>query len=118
MKGIRFYADLPGTELEPVAANGFYANNIKRAFGARTTIRDLKTAAQTDKRCNVIALLLGKEHQCHDFTQEALAAVSSHADSDTCLTSVAHEYLRQCRRVPETLARQLHPRLFARLDDA
>lgn len=116
MNGYRFYADINGTQSEQVAANGFYPDNLKRAFGRRTTIKQLKEAAESGKRCNVVALLLGDEHRCPDFTQDALVATFDYADSDTSLGSVSREYLAACRRIPEDLARKLHPRLFARLD--
>ena len=113
MKGFRFYADLPGTSaIEDHSGRGF----DKPAFPKRTTIKQLREAAERGERCNVIALMLGRVYQHHDYTQSALSATFAHADSDTSLGSVSLEYLRDCRRVPESLARQLHPRLFARLD--
>lgn len=65
---------------------------------------------------NCVALFLGKEHQCHDYSQEALSATFIHPNSDVSAGSVSREYLRGCRRIDEMLARKLHPRLFARLD--
>lgn len=118
MQGYRFYADLPGTEAEPVAANGFYPDNVKVKFPKRTTVKQLAAAADRGEHCNVIALLLGREHLCPDYSQEALVATFWHADSDTSLGSVCHDYLRDCRRIPERVARKLHPILFARLDSA
>lgn len=107
MKGFRFYADLPGT----------LDDNDKPVFRKRTTtVKQLREAAERGEQCNVIALLLGREHQRPNFTQEAISATFAHADSDTSLGSVSREYLRDCRRIPEALARKLHPRLFARLD--
>lgn len=115
MKNFRFYADLPGTlAIEDHSRRGF----DKPAFPKRTTIRQLREAAERGERCNVVALMLGREHQCADYSQECLSATFIHADSDTSLGSVSHEYLRGCRRIPESLARKLHPRLFARLDAA
>ena len=118
MKGYRFYADLAGTESEPCAAGGFYPDNIKRAYGKRTTVKQLREAASAGKQCNVVALLLGAEHQNQDYWQEALIATFAHFDSDTSLGSVSRDYLKGCRHIPESLARKLHPRLFARLDAA
>lgn len=114
MKGIRFYADLPGTFQQPEDYSGRYGD--KPLLPKRTTVRQLSEYAALTGRLNVVALLFGREHQCHNFTQEAISATFGHTDSDTSLGSVSREYLRSCRRIPERLARALHPRLFARLD--
>lgn len=48
---------------------------------------------------------------------EALSAVLIYPNSDVNYGGVAAEYLAErCKRIPETLARQIHPRLFSRLD--
>lgn len=98
MKGIRFYADLVGM------------------LPSRTTVKQLRERAKRGEHINCVALLLGDEHKCHDFSQEALVATFEHADSDTSFGAVSRDYLRQCRRIPESLARALHPRLAQRLD--
>lgn len=114
MNGYRFYADLPNTDRE--SGNGDAPNQPRLAKRpSKITVRDLRDYADNGGRLNVVALLLGDEHRCHDYTQEALVATFGHPDSDTSLGAVSREYLRGCRRIPESLARQLHPRLFARL---
>lgn len=115
MNGIRFYADLPGTLQQPEQHDNRFADD-KPLLPLRTTIKQLRAHADAGGKLNVIALLLGDKHCCVDYSQEALSATFGHADSDTSLGSVSHEYLRDCRRIPESLARDLHPRLFARLD--
>lgn len=115
MNGIRFYADLPGTWKQPERHDNRFTDD-KPLLPLRTTVKQLKAYADNGGKLNVVALLLGNEHRCPDYSQEALTATFGHADSDTSLGSVSHEYLRDCRRIPEDLARRLHPRLFARLD--
>lgn len=115
MNGFRFYADLPGTLVQPEPHDKRFADPAW-VYPKRITVRQLKDATAQGKHCNVIALLLGREHRCADYSQECLSATFGHADSDTSFGSVGREYLQTCRRIPESLARQLHPRLFARLD--
>lgn len=115
MKGFRFYADLPGTVKQPEQPDNRFADDVP-VLPKRTTIKQLRAHADKGEHLNVIALLLGPEHLCHDYTQEALTATFGHANSDTSLGTVDSGYLRNCRRIPEPLARKLHPRLFARLD--
>jgi hypothetical protein len=112
MKGIAFYADLPRTEYDP-DTSGFPRGRLPKDV----TRARLKLIADSGTSVNVIAVLLGKEHRAYDRrAQEAFAATFGHPDSDTSLTQVDFGYLRNCRRISENLARQLHPRLFARLD--
>lgn len=101
MNGFRFYADLTGTN---------------PALPLRTPVRQLRLLGEAGQHVNCVALLIGDEHRNHDGTQEALAGTFSHPNSDVSLGSVRHDYLRRCRRIPESIARKLHPRLFARLD--
>lgn len=109
MKGIRFYADLEGTAWPD-------ENNLPdRRLSKRTTRAALKRYAVEGRNVNCVAVLLGKEHQGHDFTQEALVATFVHADSDVSLGSVSREYLRGCRHIDSKTALKLHPRLAARL---
>jgi hypothetical protein len=115
MKGFHFFADLPGTLAQPEDYSGRYGDTP--VFPKRTTRKQLREAAERGELCNVVALMLGDEHLCRsDYSQECLSATFGHADSDTSLGSVSRDYLKGCRRIPEALARKLHPRLFARLD--
>jgi hypothetical protein len=118
MNGLRFYADLPNLDRENAPMSGGpYPNQPCLAKPpSRITVQDLREFGNKGSRLNVVALLLGDEHRCHDYSQEALAATFGYPDSDTSLGSVCREYLRRCRRIPEAVARKLHPQLFQRLD--
>ena len=49
---------------------------------------------------------------------EGMSAISDHPNSDVCGTSASWEYLRKrCRRISESMAREIHPKLFTRLDN-
>lgn len=66
---------------------------------------------------NVIAVSTEREHRCPDGSMEAIGAVFYYANSPVATTAASNDYLRkQCKRIPETKARTIHPRLFERLD--
>lgn len=91
MKGFRFYAEWP----EGVSK--------RRKDGAT----------------NVVALSLPAESYWSGtgYMMEAVVAVYGWPDSAVCGGSVQHEYLRKrCKRVSESVARQIHPSLFAYLE--
>lgn len=111
MNGFRFYADIPGTEYDPKESS-FPRGRLPSDI----TVERLGILGDVGTHVNVIALLLGPEHCGHDGTQEALVSTFGYPNSDTSLSSVDRKYLRRCRRIPERVARNLHPRLFARLD--
>lgn len=49
--------------------------------------------------------------------RETIGAVYFHPNSAVCGGAASLEYLRKnCRRIPEELAREIHPVLFERLD--
>ena len=111
MKGYRFYADLPGTLRQPEDASGRYGD--KSLLPLRTTIRQLRDYAALTGTLNCIALALPEsDYRCPDYSQEALVSVYGHADSAVACSSVSRDYLHKCRRIPEGLARLLHPRMF------
>ena len=94
MKGIRFYLEYP--------------NKTEKN---KATVKNLGNHSG-----NCIAVFLGREHICPDYTREALAAVTFYPNSGTCLTSVSDEYLREkCKRIPEYMAKEIHPKLYNRL---
>jgi|ERR1035437_2491823 hypothetical protein len=68
----------------------------------------------------VIAMFTGEEHviiSSKDIKSECVAAVFDYENSPVCCCSASWDYLREnCRRVPESLARKIHPALFERLD--
>lgn len=111
MKGIRFYADIRGTEYEP-GAFGFRRGRLP----CDLTRERLRVLADANVPINCLALFTDPEHRCHDGTQEALVTTFAHAGSDVSLGNVDHDYLRGCRHIDEATARKLHPRLAARLD--
>src|SRR5258708_704493 len=115
MKGFRFYADLPGTLKQPESADNRFSDP-KPVLPISSSIKRIREYAEKGEHLNCIALMLGREHQCPDFTQEVLSAYFGHANSDTSWGSINRDYLMDCRRISEQLARKLHPRLFARLD--
>jgi hypothetical protein len=50
-------------------------------------------------------------------TWEAVVALTEHADSPVCGSSVSAEYLREsCKRTSEEKARETHPQMAAYLD--
>ena len=104
MKGIRFYADPCGTA-------GYDGDKPP----TKLTRRDYRALAKAGRRINCIAVFQGREHLCHDFTQEALVATFAYDDSDVSVGSVSRGYLTKCRHIDEATAAQLHPRLAARL---
>lgn len=107
MKGFRFYADIPGTRYNPDKSP--YPRGKLRSD---ITVEELKILAETGTQINVVALFTGEEHRCPGGSQEAIAAVFTHVNSAVACTSISYKYLRRCRRIPESVARQLHPRLF------
>ena len=64
---------------------------------------------------NVVATDLDTRHR-GGF--EGLSSVYAHADSPVNWGALPFDFLAtRCRRIPETLARLIHPQLFARLDN-
>ena len=117
MKGYKFYAEMP--------------DNYKSKSGCKShapfTRRYIKggshgTPYSSSKQgkgiyLNCVAVCFGREHTCHDGSQECFSSVFDYANSDVNAGSVSLDYLRKRTvRISETLARRLHPRLFERLD--
>jgi hypothetical protein len=69
---------------------------------------------------NVLALCLDENNRpmyCGDLTMECISAVYFVRNSAVCTTSCSPDYLRlNCRRIPEMMARKIHPALFTVLD--
>jgi hypothetical protein len=64
---------------------------------------------------NCIAVI--RENRCPDGSMECVGSVFEHPNSVCAGTAVSSEFLRtKCKRVSEAHARQVHPRLFERLD--
>lgn len=122
MKGIHFYADLPGTLQQPEDTSGRYGNHPtmgdKPVLSLRTTRRQLREYAAKGGKLNCLALFVGNEYQHRAGFREGLVSTFGYANSDVSVGIVCPEILRKCRRIDEKLARQLHPRLAQRLDAA
>lgn len=48
---------------------------------------------------------------------EGMAATFDHADSPVSGTAISPEVLKRCQRISEARAREIHPKLFERLDN-
>lgn len=111
MKGYRFFADNGGE-------NSKSGSKKHRPF----TRRNLRDTADHGRQVNCIALFVNDDGRYSytpgkDVVMEGLAAVFGTSNSGVNVTGVSQEYLRKhCVRIPENLARKLHPALFARLD--
>ena len=74
-----------------------------------------------NKHCgNVVAVLLddaGKPLVCSTGLLESVVGVYDWPNSGVSTSGVQREYLAaRCKRIPEALARSVHPALFAFLD--
>lgn len=97
MKGYRFYSDSAST----------YAKRHNKHRGSVIAI-DL------DDRGRPIGRM---HHTGKDYMIECTAGMFDWPDSGVGGTSVSQDYLRKrCKRIPEKLAREIHPALFAWLD--
>jgi hypothetical protein len=94
MKGIRFYEEL----------------------------LDKNRKAETSQG-NVVAIFIDTGHTAYqqytgyDYRYECLSATFFQPNSDVSIGSVSQDYLHcDCRRISEARAREIHPKLFERLD--
>jgi hypothetical protein len=93
MNGIRFYLEY---ESPKAKRNGEHSGNVFAAFV------DLGWHMSSSVPC-----------------REGLGAVLSEPNSPVCTTSASMGYLSdKCKRISETKARQIHPALFATLDNS
>jgi hypothetical protein len=98
MKGFRFYLEYP-------------TNKAKRQGTVKVPGPHMGTvvAIATD-------LTPFGSGKWEDWKLEGYSAVYEHADSAVCWGSASLGYLRDnTRRIPEALARQIHPALFQRM---
>lgn len=94
MKGIRFYLEYPDEK-------------TKRA----ATRKDLG-----DHKGTVVAIL--SHTLSFRYGYDGLGAVFDRPNSPVASTTVHPRYLAEvCKRIPEQLAREIHPEMFRRLDD-
>lgn len=90
MNGYRFYADLPGTSGAQIGSS----------------VRQL---LDLNRYVNCIALKIDGSHAGY-------GAKGFDPNGDVYLDTILPEYLRVCPRIPEKVARKLHPRLFETLE--
>lgn len=100
MKGFRFYLEYP--------------NSTEKN----------KPHFEGDHEGNVLALVLDddnsplKHYDGRQWVYEAIGAVYHHSNSGVCGCSVNPQVLRErFKRISEEKAREIHPRLFQRLDN-
>lgn len=106
MEGVRFYAEMQDERRSKSGSKRW----------APFTREMLRRGAEEGHRCNVVAVLVcNGRGPSGDF--EAISSVMGIDNSPVCSSAVDDEYLRRgCVRISETLARRLHPLLFATLD--
>lgn len=103
MKGLAFYLEYP----EGVNPNKFTRKNLGTHQGNVMAVFTDKSLLRTEKVGSQI-----------EFITEGIGALQYHANSAVCSTAVSYSYLRErTKRISEEMARQIHPNLFARLDD-
>lgn len=99
MNGYRFFVDLPGTICDP-------------PLPSKITVRHLRELGEAEQYVNCIAVVV----RGGAMTMRAVTAINVHPNSKTAPIHIAESYLRDCKRIPENIARKLHPKLFERLD--
>lgn len=66
---------------------------------------------------NVVALLFGLGYQGGTLNMDAVVGVYEWPNSAVATSSTNADYLHsKCKRIPESKARQIHPRLFSYLE--
>ena len=113
MKNYRFYAVMPEARLSKSASKA-------HPFDPWTVAR-LKAKAATGFRCDLIAVFLDDSGsplwQGLTLSFDTMATAIEGNALSYCICGVHRDYLRnRATRIPESLARQLSPELFARLE--
>lgn len=91
MKGFRFYAE------------------------SRDTVARLKERAENGEHVDCLALDISDDRW--RYNPGAVSTAILNSPSSVGYNSVSLEYLaKKCKRIPESLARSLHPELFAYLE--
>lgn len=113
MKGIQFYAVMP-EERRSKSASKAYPHDPFTARGLKR-----KAAADPDFRHECLALDVtdqdGRAWRCNP---SALCIVMDGNLEALCWSGVSLDFLRdRCVRIPEFLARQIHPQLLRGLED-
>lgn len=113
MKGIQFYAVMP-EERRSKSASKAYPHDPFTARGLKR-----KAAADPDFRHEFLALDVtddaGRSWRYHP---SALGCIVDGNLEMLCWSGVSLDFLRtRCVRIPESLARQIHPQLLRGLED-
>jgi len=97
MKDVRFYVE--------------YANKTEKGKSGK--------GAGTNHSGTVMAIFVGNEYWSGgQYVYGGMGAIQNYPDSPVATTGVSFEYLREnCKRIPESVARQIHPELFRCLDN-
>jgi hypothetical protein len=112
MKGYRFFAEMPQDRGSKSAskANPFFP----------WTVGGLRKWAAEGLRCDVVALFLeddGRPVHNGSGHLEGLSVAIGGNPLSYAVGGMSRDYLRhRCTRIPESLARQLSPQLFHRLE--
>lgn len=92
MQGVRFYLEFPSPSAKKRSGK-FHSGHSGNVFAAFTEY--------------------AQAGQC-----EGIGSVFADPNSPVAGTSASRGYLaRECKRIPERIAREIHPRLFERLDN-
>lgn len=112
MKGYRFYAEMPVTR-KSKSANKTFPHDP-------WTVARLKAKAADGFRCDLIAILLdesGRPEWDNGLYMHAFSVAIEGNPLSYNYGSVHRDYVRErATRIPESLARQLSPELFVRLE--
>jgi hypothetical protein len=100
MKSVRFYADFKGKREK-----------------SKTTVKGLWALAESGINQNVLAVFYDTIPQRLDGCVDCVGAIFYYDNSPVTFTSASIDYIDEnCKRIPESLARQLHPMLFYYLE--
>lgn len=113
MKGIQFYAVMP-EERRSKSASKARPHDPFTARGLKA-----KAAADPDFRHECLALdVTDDAGRSWRYSPNALCCVMDGNLEALCWSGVSLNFLRtRCVRIPESLARQIHPQLMRRLED-
>lgn len=109
MKYYRFFAVMPEQRK---------SKNASKQFPFQPwTVSTLRTYAEQGQYVECLAIVPETLAQRHDDCYDCAGALMADNDQAVCGSSCNRDYLRKrCTRVPESLARKLHPALFRYLN--
>lgn len=111
MNGYHFFACMP---------EGRRSKAPTRAFPDRWNRATIRKLAEAGKFADCVAVYTDGGHSFvrnGDVMREAVAGLLSEENSPCCSTAVGRKWLAaRCVRVPEAIARKLHPELFRYLE--